>query len=112
MTMETRNRSEYSRNLLTRHRQFHRVWAICLIPVVVLTLAGVFWGFYRFQKASAFTYVFHTGGASIQIYEPAGTLTGELMAVRSRLKKLPDPVFPVSPVPSRPTVSTAKSTLQ
>ncbi len=42
------------------------------LPIGLLTAFTVFICLQRYQRHSAKAYVFHTGGASIEIYEPTG----------------------------------------
>lgn len=64
------------------------LFLFAFIPVGLLTAFTVFVSLQRYQRHSAKAYVFHTGGASIEIYEPTGQQqqTGQaaLQATRQR----------------------------
>jgi hypothetical protein len=62
----------YQRNLLASYRRFMRAFLLTFIPIGILTALIVFVSLFRYQRHSAKAYVFHTGGASIEIYEPTG----------------------------------------
>ena len=65
-------RYRYQNNLLVAYRTAMSVFLFAFLPVGVLTAFIVFVSLQRYQRHSAKAYVFHTGGASIEIYEPDG----------------------------------------
>lgn len=62
----------YKNNLLVAYRTAMTLFLAAFLPVGLFTALTVFVCLHRYQKQSANAYVFHTGGASIQIYEPTG----------------------------------------
>ncbi len=74
-------RYRYQNNLLAAYRTAMSVFLFAFLPVGCLTALIVFISLQRYQRHSARAYVFHTGGASIEIYEPTGHEQQEGQAV-------------------------------
>lgn len=62
----------YKNNLLVAYRTSMTLFLFTFLPIGLLTAFTVFVSLQRYQRHSAKAYVFHTGGASIEIYEPTG----------------------------------------
>jgi len=65
-------RYRYQNNLLVAYRTAMSIFLFTFLPLGLLTAFIVFISLQRYQRHSAKAYVFHTGGASIEIYEPDG----------------------------------------
>lgn len=63
-------RYRYQNNLLVAYRTAMSVFLFAFLPVSLITALIVFVSLQHYQRHSAKAYVFHTGGASIEIYEP------------------------------------------
>ncbi|TAH16626.1 MAG: hypothetical protein EAZ14_00310 [Runella slithyformis] len=60
---------QYRNNLLFQHRKTLRFYFGTLGLLAFLTIAIVIWSFKKYQQHTAKTYVFHSKGASIEIYD-------------------------------------------
>lgn len=66
-------RYRYQNNLLVAYRKAMSLFLFAFLPIGLLTALTVFVCLHRYQQHTAKAYVFHTGGASIEIYEPDGS---------------------------------------
>lgn len=77
----------YKNNLLVAYRTAMSVFLFAFLPVGLITAITVFISLQRYQQRSAKAYVFHTGGASIEIYEPSGSRQRAGQAVLAGAKR-------------------------
>ena len=77
----------YQNNLLVAYRKAMSLFLFAFFPVGLLTALTVFACLHRYQQHTGKAYVFHTGGASIEIYEPEGSQQQEGRTLRTEARQ-------------------------